>query len=124
MSHFCHSLSTKAGRVLTTYNDEPTQDFGPKMGGGGGCYAVGVYSALYGATNTHVHCLKGLKSQSHLHTGWDATPFNAFSMLLLGLHHPTGEMTFCGVIRMNMDHAKRHHLDIHIYIYIYIYIYD
>ena len=34
MSHFCDSLSTKAGWAFTTYNDEPMQDFGPKMGGG------------------------------------------------------------------------------------------
>ena len=30
------------------YNDEPMQDFEPKNGAAGGCYAAGVYSALSG----------------------------------------------------------------------------
>ena len=47
----CTVLGWVHGRALTTYNDEPMQDFGPKIeegggGGGGGCYAVGVYLAL------------------------------------------------------------------------------
>ena len=64
MSHFCRSLSTKAGWAFATYNNEPMQDFGPKMGVGwvGGCYTVGVYSALYGilySMHAQLPCLAG-----------------------------------------------------------------
>ena len=46
---FCHRLSMKpkAGWACTSYNVESMQDFGLKIGVGG-CYAVGVYWALYG----------------------------------------------------------------------------
>ena len=34
MSHFCHGLGTKAGWTFTMDNNEPMQEFGPKLEGG------------------------------------------------------------------------------------------
>ena len=57
----------KAGWAFTRYNNEPMQDFWAENGCVGGCYAVGVYSALFGtplfsaavssAVSTHVSAI-------------------------------------------------------------------
>ena len=65
MSHFCHSLSTKAGWAFTSYNNEPMQDFGPKMGGYGGGWADATQWAF-----TRHFTVSMLDEHNHRSTGY------------------------------------------------------